>query len=190
MNPKEYQIAAMRTAVLRGNQFNMEHSILGLTTEIGELVTNIKRMVIYGKVADEAMLANMKEEVGDILWYIPLGMQVVGLKFENAFWAAEFRAMSLVEATREMVAGLGHLNDFVTAEACISGFTPKSIEAITQAYGRIIAGAGSVGNFLGSSILQLCGQNIAKLRLRYPDKFTAELAEARLDKSGLGTEAS
>lgn len=45
------------------------HGAMGLVTEAGELMDMLKKHVFYGKEYDEV---NVKEEIGDILWYIAL----------------------------------------------------------------------------------------------------------------------
>lgn len=46
------------------------HAALGLSGEIGELCDPIKRAMFYGKPLGPAEIANIKEEAGDILWYL------------------------------------------------------------------------------------------------------------------------
>ncbi len=43
------------------------HYSLGLATEAGELQDAVKKYIAYGKSLD---VTNLKEEVGDLLWYI------------------------------------------------------------------------------------------------------------------------
>lgn len=45
------------------------HGILGATSEVGELADAAKRFMFYGKPLD---LLNLKEEIGDVLWYLVL----------------------------------------------------------------------------------------------------------------------
>ena len=96
MNPKittlaDYQAAAQRTLPIRGKQnffiepislgntsvteytsrsqqsVDLLHAALGLCTEAGELADPIKKAMFYGKPLD---IQNLKEEAGDLLWYI------------------------------------------------------------------------------------------------------------------------
>ncbi len=50
-----------------GKNTDLIHAALGLTTEVGELADPIKKAMFYGKPLDEA---NIKEEAGDLLWYL------------------------------------------------------------------------------------------------------------------------
>jgi NTP pyrophosphatase (non-canonical NTP hydrolase) len=51
------------------------HSAMGLCTESGELMDALKRYSVYGKELDGV---NLKEEYGDMLWYIALGCKYLG----------------------------------------------------------------------------------------------------------------
>jgi NTP pyrophosphatase (non-canonical NTP hydrolase) len=45
------------------------HAIIGISTEAGELLDPVKKMMFYGKPLDPI---NLDEEIGDILWYIAI----------------------------------------------------------------------------------------------------------------------
>lgn len=53
---------------LSGN-VTLLHGIIGICTEAGEIQDQFKKHVWYGKELD---MVNIKEELGDILWYIQL----------------------------------------------------------------------------------------------------------------------
>lgn len=55
----------------------MFHATMGLTTETGELMDMMKRHIIYGLPFD---VINAKEELGDILWYVALFANALGLQ--------------------------------------------------------------------------------------------------------------
>lgn len=77
MTPKEYQTAVTRTQpdenqeraqVLTASQLiSQTHAIIGLCTEVGELQDAFKKTIFYGRPLDKI---NVKEEVGDICWYL------------------------------------------------------------------------------------------------------------------------
>ena len=85
MNPSDYQKAAGRTESdpflalrrVRGKDdicpdivpIRVLHALLGLSGEVGELSEAVKKWLYYGKPLD-AM--NIKEELGDVLWYMAL----------------------------------------------------------------------------------------------------------------------
>ena len=45
------------------------HAVLGITTEAGELLDVFKKAIFYGRNVD---WENVKEEIGDIMWYIAI----------------------------------------------------------------------------------------------------------------------
>lgn len=77
MNFTEYQAAAMRTAQPDKLSGHLVHASLGLVTEVGEFVSEVKRCVRYGKALDETVIRHMAEELGDVLWYIALAAEAL-----------------------------------------------------------------------------------------------------------------
>ena len=61
-------------------QANLLHMTVGVSGESGELLDAIKKHVIYQKPLD---VENVKEELGDLLFYMSNLMQSVGLSFEE-----------------------------------------------------------------------------------------------------------
>lgn len=68
-----YQVQALRTASPRDP---LAHTALGLTGEAGEFADAVKKHLIYGKPLDTV---NLKEELGDLLWYVALGAETLGV---------------------------------------------------------------------------------------------------------------
>lgn len=80
MNFTEYQSQANRTAKqLHSVSANLMHAALGLCTETGEFTTEVKRAHIYGKPITTPEISHMVEELGDILWYIALAANALGV---------------------------------------------------------------------------------------------------------------
>ena len=46
------------------------HAAIGLVTESAEFIDAIKKAIYYGRPLDKT---NLKEELGDVLWYLALG---------------------------------------------------------------------------------------------------------------------
>jgi NTP pyrophosphatase (non-canonical NTP hydrolase) len=72
MHLDEYQKLADRTAKKGVTIFNLVHAQLGMTTEIGEFATEVKRVAIYEKPLTTEMREHMMEELGDLMWYVAL----------------------------------------------------------------------------------------------------------------------
>lgn len=56
------------------------HGLMGIVTEIGELLDAYKKYIFYGKAIDAT---NVAEEIGDISWYLSLMFNVRGLRQQN-----------------------------------------------------------------------------------------------------------
>ena len=72
----EYQKQAVRTAKRVNQDFDLMHAALGLSGEAGEFSDAIKRHLVYGKPLDRT---NAFEELGDILWYVALACESLGV---------------------------------------------------------------------------------------------------------------
>lgn len=69
MNPLEYQQLTARTEKSLEWEGRLQHALLGITSEAGEIADTIKKCVIYEQPLDRM---NIAEEIGDIMWYIAL----------------------------------------------------------------------------------------------------------------------
>jgi NTP pyrophosphatase (non-canonical NTP hydrolase) len=89
MNNKEYVKNAI---VTESNDFNsirgrineemirLFHSGMGLCTETGEFLDMLKKYIFYGKELDKV---NLKEEIGDIFWYIAIACDVLDVDIDE-----------------------------------------------------------------------------------------------------------
>lgn len=59
---------------------NILHGVIGIATEAGELLEPIVESMQTGKSLDRV---NIKEELGDLLWYIAIICYATGLSFEE-----------------------------------------------------------------------------------------------------------
>lgn len=76
MNFKEYQDNAIKTAKTGDFHFNLIHAAMGLAGEAGEFTDCVKKYAIYGQTLDSK---NAAEELGDILWFIALACNTLGV---------------------------------------------------------------------------------------------------------------
>ena len=87
MDAAEYVQKALRTEV-QEYSFSatgdvtprIEHAIMGITTEAGELMDAVKKTKIYGKPLD---IVNLLEEAGDTMWYLAILADALGVSFEE-----------------------------------------------------------------------------------------------------------
>lgn len=56
------------------------HASMGLCTEAAEFQDALKKVIFYGKSLDKV---NLKEELGDMLWYMAIAMDALNTDFES-----------------------------------------------------------------------------------------------------------
>lgn len=81
MTLNEYQNAALRTAPEGVTPYHdLLHGGMGVATEAGELLDVVKKQHAYGKEID---LVNLREEIGDVLWYLALLCRATGTTLDQ-----------------------------------------------------------------------------------------------------------
>jgi len=80
MNFEDYQSAASKTALYPRRMSNVEYPTLGLAGEAGEVANIVKKIQRDhdGVLTDETR-AKLKDELGDVLWYISACADELGL---------------------------------------------------------------------------------------------------------------
>lgn len=58
------------------------HAVMGVCTESGELMDQVKKHILYGKNID---FVNLQEEAGDLFWYVALLADACNFTFEDTF---------------------------------------------------------------------------------------------------------
>ncbi|HMU32859.1 MAG TPA: nucleoside triphosphate pyrophosphohydrolase family protein [Pyrinomonadaceae bacterium] len=95
MNFEEYQSAASKTALYPRRMSNVEYPTLGLAGEAGEVANIVKKIQRDhdGVLTDETK-AKLKDELGDVLWYISACADELGLTLAEI---AEFNIKKLAK---------------------------------------------------------------------------------------------
>ena len=75
----------------RDDNDDLIHGVLGASSEVGELADQMKRFLYYGKPLD---LVNLKEEVGDVMWYLALIAKAGGFSLQDCA-EANIRKLSI-----------------------------------------------------------------------------------------------
>ena len=80
MEFKDYQAEAKRTALYPNRLKNLEYPTLGLAGEAGEVANIVKKIQrdFGGEITDE-IRAKLKDELGDVLWYISACADELGI---------------------------------------------------------------------------------------------------------------
>jgi NTP pyrophosphatase (non-canonical NTP hydrolase) len=76
---------------LNSNQvLRLLHGSMGLCTESGELLDNLKKHIFYGKELD---LVNLVEECGDLFWYLAIIHDAMGARDFDATLASNIKKL-------------------------------------------------------------------------------------------------
>lgn len=75
----DYDIVAKRLAE-NTKLLRLLHAGIGMSGETGEILDILKKGMAYGKEIDRT---HLKEEVGDVLWYMAIMLDELGVSFEE-----------------------------------------------------------------------------------------------------------
>ncbi len=89
MKPEDYIKNALRTEPqeypFKGTHEvtpRIEHGAIGIVTEAGEIMDAVKTNKYYGRELDKV---NLIEEMGDVMWYLAILCDELGVSFEDVW---------------------------------------------------------------------------------------------------------
>lgn len=95
MNFEEYQTEASATALYPRRMSNLEYPTLGLAGEAGEVANIVKKIQRdHSGIINDEIRAKLKDELGDVLWYISACADELGLTLAEV---AEFNVQKLAK---------------------------------------------------------------------------------------------
>jgi hypothetical protein len=161
MNLKQYQIEANRTFPDLGSyERNLLHMQMGVHTEVGEFLDMLKKHIVYKKPLD---VVNLQEEIADICWYLVNEDRIEGIIYDDSTTLYEHNGefdSSLDALSLSMMLFMFNYSD---------GYHNLKLLSDLYAFSKAL----NLDFFKGLE------NNIAKLRVRFPEKFTTELANNR-----------
>lgn len=189
MNIVQYVPLALRTEKPLPIARRMEHACLGLITESGEIVTVVKRVVIYNKELTAEMKQHLCEEVGDLMWYFAILGSAIGSSFEKLDTQLRMpwdNNDSFGLATLSMAMGehVGRICYEIMSCESRGNVTEYDAGVITASMAMLLEACKIIAEVCNTTLEQCLIDNICKLQIRYPDKYSDVNAEARADKTG------
>ena len=170
----EYQGLAARTCPsLPGEHENERHMNLGVITEIGEVLDIFKKNLAYGKAVD---VVNLGEELADISWYIVNKCRFQEISLEDAFNLVKAEVKELLDTQMFNEQGL---SKEIKAEALMHPLLQAYCGPTDNIFNAPIvqlAILANIAEWFELDFFQLLTNNIDKLNVRYPEKFTEEAA--------------
>ena len=95
MTFEDYQSEASQTAHYPRRMENLEYPTLGLAGEAGEVANIVKKIQRdHGGVVNDEIRLKLKDELGDVLWYISACADELGLTLSEI---AEFNVRKLAK---------------------------------------------------------------------------------------------
>jgi len=84
MELNEYQTAAKTTAVYTSAEQQLVCTVLGLNGEAGEVAEKIKKVIRdKNSIIGDEDRKEIEKELGDVLWYLAVLADTLGLKLES-----------------------------------------------------------------------------------------------------------
>lgn len=165
----EYLPLALKTKAASENNYeDYLHSACGLLTEVGEIVDAYKRSWFYKKELDRV---NLKEELGDVLWYVAIGLHALGKPFPE---------VKDVSADHDYLSDnflLGKMIRYASNPAVYAMCYPGDWQEHPQNDFEydLVNLLGFLNVFaarIGTTLQEAAYLNIVKLAKRYPDGFS------------------
>jgi|GEM_PF-3017001 len=166
MNVSKYQPCALRTANLQTLSldecaFDRLHSSIGLMTEAIELA----------EAFSSGDVVNMKEEVGDMLWYIPLMCRGLKINLSDIFSSEQWETNPIVVSSPDSIIQIcGKILNAQKKAIAYENYIPTG--AYIDMLRTLTRMIGSLAERYGFTLEQCADANIAKLRTRYPSGFS------------------
>lgn len=185
--PLSYDDEVTRTfSKMNSGNDGMVHAAIGLAGETGELIDCLKKSLVYGR---ELHTANLIEELGDLEWYAAAMRSVFGLTRGECLnlrpWVMAPESANPVQVGMFAASKLNHamatlLSQSTDIWAGGDEMPQKYVIAVALAHYEVwMEVLYAVFSLERDYVL---AANVAKLRKRYPEGYTAAAALARADK--------
>ena len=157
------------------------HAVLGFATEAGEILDPIKKYAFYGKDLD---ITNIREEIGDVLWYSALFADCFDISLEGCKkWASTYppKSGSLLfkDVSREVDYALWDASkNLCSISAQMMETFPHTFSKSIAEYflNHIFKNIIQILNCIGGSLEEEAERNYNKLNARFKDGFSSEKA--------------
>lgn len=173
----EYQGLAARTCTDLGSpEMNERHMNIGVITEIGEALDIFKKLLAYNKPMD---LVNLGEELADMTWYIANKCRMEELSLEEDFDTV-LKDVEEILATK--VFSVSDLSVELKSEAILTLILASYCAPMNNFFSAPIVQLAMfhhIATWFGLDYFQCLTNNIDKLKVRYPEKFTEKAAQNR-----------
>jgi NTP pyrophosphatase (non-canonical NTP hydrolase) len=193
MTLNDYQKLAKVTGKILPFGESLQHAVLGICSECGELCELMEGEVL---VREDVNKEHLGEELGDLLWYVALVANTCEIDMNTAYELHYLRAdenphssklgfVSYEYALLRLVRYGGEIADVVKRYVIYEKpFTVETKETLAKLIAKVISCAFLLGFDFGLKSEQIMTNNVEKLRKRYPElAYSDGAALARADKA-------
>lgn len=171
MEFQQYLIESERTLKSLGKELDLLHCATGLVTESAELVDAIKKHVFYGKSLD---VVNIKEELGDILWYIAIPVRMFDLDLDFNRQNGNYYKNKI---KNQIKTPEGLIKFFLTFNSMFKALCSAIlIRPLPSDFDNIFEEINLICEIYNLNLSEIMDININKLKARFPNNFTQEHA--------------
>lgn len=171
-----------RTWNAQEGMLDLDHALLGLVDEVGELASAFKKHVGYGEEID---IANVKEEIGDCTYF--LARLLEGAKFDKAedLYKSldEVYDNELSEEDMKRVMSARHVDIAYGLTNMVNNVHGALVQGngseLAQNVADMISTLSSTCVYFDTTLAECMEKNVEKLKVRYPEKFEANMAVNR-----------
>lgn len=140
----------------------IDHALLGIGDEIGEMHSAVKKVIGYGQEFNEV---NFKEEVGDLMYFMFILSDLVNVELP------EYVELPGEESEFCLTNFHKHFSSLKRKSALLDVSPPFSMEIPLKELQETLY---DIIDAMGWSPKEVAEANINKLRVRFPDKFNQE----------------
>ena len=173
MTINEYAVLAQRTASTKAPKDKIEHGLLGLIGESGEIVDIIKKQRFMG-MTDEIAHEKLIDEIGDGLWYVVELCTGLGEDVDSVYRGTDMykgTCLNIKNDITRLIILVCHALDAYAPDDYIDAFDLSAI-LYTLMY---------IAEHFNIDFNEVMLHNIDKLKKRYPDGFSAERSNGRYE---------
>ena len=170
MNLNDYIKLAVKTeSIVDEIKVNtrLNHGIMGLVTEVGELLEPF----MDEENSPWTHIVNIKEEVGDILWYLAIIMDELSLSYDDLVPFINEESSCNIYVLN-LVVESSRLQDDLKKHIYYGNELDMNL--IEKRVNLFVANLIGIAKELEFTLEEVAETNINKLKARYPNKFTSE----------------
>jgi len=153
---------------------DLEHALLGLLDEAGELASAFKKVTGYGKELD---LVNVKEEIGDGIFFLARLIEEVAIPEHKDDFLKHMDNIAVTKIPEEKLAAMRAFsyvdlayNLNMPIGRIYTGMQTKDDKMIGQAIEDVMSAYSNLAVIFGFTVEECMLANVAKLQVRYKGK--------------------